>query len=319
MFKKKLLCLILACSILLSLTACVDRTPPDTEQPSVTLPDTDRPAATDDSSQPITEWPREPADPKPKDDPRFIPLLQADFDALRALDSTGVLWGWGPHTDDDNRSVACTNLQEKYGKYNAFFIGPNTKDFYLTFDEGYENGFTPLILDVLKEKDTPAVFYVTLHYAKSNPELIRRMIDEGHMVGNHSCTHPNFTKITLEQAYEEIKGLHDYMLENYDYTMSTFRYPEGEFNEQTLALLDQMGYRSAFWSFAYADWDPASQLEPSVALGRVNSAMHPGGIYLLHAVSKTNAEILGEFIDTTRAAGYEFKSFYLHKDDSAAD
>lgn len=318
---KKAIVLLLAATIILSTTGCEDRrgntsssVPPEPSAPSS---DVDVEAKTPD--EPVeSEWPRVPSsgEPSPENDPRFTPQMQVDFSALQGLDTTAVQWGWGPHVDNDNRSVSCTALQEKYGKYNAFFIAPNDNSFYLTFDEGYENGYTAAILDVLKEKETPAVFFITGDYAKRNPELIRRMIEEGHMVGNHSVNHPNFTNISIEKAYEEIKGLHDYVLENYDYSMSVFRYPEGAFNEQTLALLDQLGYRTAFWSFAYADWDPNAQMENSVALEKAEKAVHPGSLYLLHAVSKTNAEILGQFIDDVRAQGYEFKSFYLYKEEA---
>ena len=131
---------------------------------------------------------------------------------------------------------------------------------------GYENGYTDDILDVLKEKQVPAVFFVTQPYAQSEPELIRRMIDEGHIVGNHSVKHPSFPECSAERCREEVMGLHEYIKETFDYEMTLFRFPMGEFSEMDLELLRQMGYRSVFWSFAYRDWLVDDQPDPQTAL-----------------------------------------------------
>ncbi len=311
---RRLTAFLLALCLILSLTACVSRTERIKEQESPPAPaepvkEPEPPATPKAEPEPVEE-----PEPEAEEPPSFLPSMIADYDALIGLDTQAVPWGWGPFVDDDNRSVGCQQLQEKYGAYNAFFIGPNEPDFYLTFDEGYENGYTGAILDVLKEKECPAVFFCTLPYIKQNPDLVRRMIDEGHIVGSHSASHPNFTTISLEDCYEEIRAVHDYVKENYDYTMSTFRFPEGAFSEQVLALVGQMGYRTVFWSFAYNDWDPNNQMEPGVALQKAVDAIHPGAIYLFHAVSKTNTEILGEFIDTVRDQGLTFRPFYLSMD-----
>ena len=167
------------------------------------------------------------------------------------------------------------------------------------------------ILDILKEKNVKAVFFVTGHYCKTNPELVQRMIDEGHIVGNHSMNHPNFTTITPEEMYEEVKELHDYVQENFDYTMFLFRYPEGVFSEQSLAVLQDAGYQTSFWSYAYNDWDQNNQPDPDTAYQKVTGALHPGAIYLLHAVSETNSEILGDFIDEARSQGYEVSVYNI--------
>lgn len=169
----------------------------------------------------------------------------------------------------------------------------------------------PDILDILKEKNVKAVFFVTGHYCKTNPELVQRMIDEGHIVGNHSMNHPNFTTITPEEMYEEVKELHDYVQENFDYTMFLFRYPEGVFSEQSLAVLQDAGYQTSFWSYAYNDWDQNNQPDPDTAYQKVTGALHPGAIYLLHAVSETNSEILGDFIDEARSQGYEVSVYNI--------
>lgn len=224
---------------------------------------------------------------------------------LQALDDGQVTWGPGREVDDQNRPTACVALQEEFGQYGAVFL-TEEDGICLTFDEGYENGYTAGILDTLKEEEVSAVFFVTLDYAKREPDLIRRMIEEGHTVGNHTAYHPNMTEVSLEKAAENIQVLHDYVLQEFGYEMYLFRNPEGAFSEQTLALAQEMGYRSVLWSFAYNDWNVNDQPGEDTALKRLTGALHPGAVYLLHAVSKTNHDILGEWIRQTKAAGYSF-------------
>ena len=235
-------------------------------------------------------------------------VLNPNYTDIAKLSNKKNGWGQGTQVDKDNRPVSCDTFQSKYGQYNAVFIKENNKNVYLTFDEGYENGYTAQILDVLKEKKAPAVFFVTYDYAKRNPDLIKRMIAEGHVVGNHSYTHPSMPTISLEKASEEITKLHDYIKENFNYTMTLFRPPMGEYSEQTLALTKELGYQSVFWSFAYKDWDTKNQPEEAAALKKTVDAVHGGAVYLLHAVSKTNTNILGEFIDEVRAKGFAFQA-----------
>lgn len=235
-------------------------------------------------------------------------VLNPNYTDIAKLSNQKNGWGQGTQVDKDNRPVSCDTFQSKYGQYNAVFIKENNKNVYLTFDEGYENGYTAQILDVLKEKKAPAVFFVTYDYAKRNPDLIKRMIAEGHVVGNHSYTHPSMPTVSLEKASEEITKLHDYIKENFNYTMTLFRPPMGEYSEQTLALTKELGYQSVFWSFAYKDWDTKNQPEEAAALKKTVDAVHGGAVYLLHAVSKTNTNILGEFIDEVRAKGFAFQA-----------
>ncbi|MBR6756633.1 MAG: polysaccharide deacetylase family protein [Peptococcaceae bacterium] len=229
-------------------------------------------------------------------------------ETLADLDNTPAGWGQGVHTDEQNRPLGAVNGQNKYGQYDAYFIAEPTSTIYLTLDEGYENGYTAAILDVLKEKQCPAVFFVTMDYVKKNPELIQRMIDEGHVIGNHSLTHPaaGLPTQSMEEQVEEIMAVHRYVEENFGYTMYLFRYPAGIHSEQSLALVQQLGYTSVFWSFAHRDWETNNQPDPAEALTKVVDCLHPGAIYLLHAVSATNTEIMGDFIDQARANGYTF-------------
>lgn len=239
------------------------------------------------------------------------PSLSPDFAEIAQLSNKSTGWGHGNAVDESNRPKTPVATQATYGKYDADFIKDDTLSVYLTLDEGYENGYTAQILDVLKEKNCPAVFFVTLPYVKANPELIRRMIDEGHVIGNHSVNHPSkgMPSLSLQKQADEIIVLHKYMQTHFDYTMHLFRYPAGIYSEQSLALVQQLGYRSVFWSFAYQDWVTDKQPDPQEALVKLEMKMHPGAIYLLHAVSATNTAIMGDFIDRTRAAGYTFSLY----------
>lgn len=234
-------------------------------------------------------------------------IMEADFEAVAEKDGNSVLWGPGTFKDELGRSTACIDLQEKYGSYNAYFITPaESNTVTLSFDQGYENGYTAPILDALKEKDVQAIFFLTGHYVRTQPELIQRMIDEGHILGSHSDAHAVYCKdISIEESFEDAKWMQDHLRENYGYEMRLFRFPEGEFSEQSLELMRQLGYKSVFWSFAYADWNVNEQPEPTAALEKITSFLHPGEIMLLHSVSSTNAEILPQVIDAIRDAGFE--------------
>lgn len=228
---------------------------------------------------------------------------------IEALDNTKQGFGSGVIFDADGRPVGSTSMQSKYNSYDAYYIGENINQIYLTFDEGYEKGFTPAILDTLLEKQVQAVFFITYDYAKGNPELVQRMIDEGHVVGNHSTKHPSMPTRTVEEGMNEIATLHNYIYENFGYKMWLFRPPMGEFSVRTLAYTQNIGYKSVFWSFAYVDWDVDNQPNKSIAFDKITSRTHNGAIILLHAVSQTNTEILGDLIDHWRASGYELNPF----------
>ena len=225
------------------------------------------------------------------------------------LRSTLIGWGLGKECDELSRPVDAVSAQEKYGKYSSLFIDESgEKKIYLTFDEGYENGYTAKILDTLKETGVKAAFFVTYDYCVSSPELVERMIAEGHIVGNHTYSHPSLPQCSDSEVEEEVTLLHDYVKENFGYEMKFFRFPKGEFSEKTLAQLQSLGYTSVFWSFAYQDWDVNSQPTPDEAFKAVTNATHSGGIYLLHAVSQANADSLGEIIKYWKSEGYSVES-----------
>ncbi len=229
-----------------------------------------------------------------------------DVACVSTADNTLIGWGLGRDKDVLGRPVDAVKAQEKYGANSALFIDTSEeKRIFLTFDEGYENGYTGAILDTLKQKGVKAAFFVTYDYCISSPDLVERMIAEGHIVGNHSYTHPSFPSCSDEETQKEVMTLHDYVKDSFGYEMKFFRFPMGEFSERTLLQLDSMGYTSVFWSFAYKDWNPDSQPSVSEALEIVTDSVHSGAIYLLHAVSKANSDALGDIIDRWRADGYE--------------
>ena len=232
------------------------------------------------------------------------------YKELYAYSNKSEGWGQGVNFNSLNQPSASLNYQKKYGSLQADFIGSsNKKVIWLTMDQGYENGYTSRILDVLKEKNCKVVFYITGSYAQKNPDLIKRMINEGHVIGNHSWSHPSggMPSLSIEEQMADITKLHEYVQENYHYEMTLFRFPAGIFSEQSLAVTKYLGYRSQFWSFAYKDWDTSSQPDPEESLDKLIERLHPGAIYLLHAVSSTNTEILGDFINAARAEGYTFE------------
>lgn len=241
-----------------------------------------------------------------------IRLSYPAVDNISALSGETLDWGQGTNVDELNRPTGSLSYQEKFKDYTADFIIPTTdKKIYLTLDEGYEYGCTPSILSTLKEKGVKAVFFVTQPYINSSPELVKQIIDDGHILGNHSLTHPaaGLPSQSVEEQQKEVMDVHNFVKENYNYDMFLFRFPAGKFSEQSLAVLNNCGYRSVFWSFAYLDYDVENQPDETESLNKMLERLHPGAIYLLHAESWTNTNVLGQFIDKVREAGYEFADY----------
>lgn len=231
---------------------------------------------------------------------------KADYDSLK---NNKIGWGQGREMDDKNRPVAAVETQQKLGdEYNAAFIGPEDKVIYLTFDQGYENGYTGKILDTLKEKQVPATFFLTYDYCKEAPDLCRRMVAEGHTLGNHSQKHKSFPTLSVSEANADIDFMHQYVKETFGYDMKVFRFPMGEYSERMLAVVRDYGYKSIFWSYAYKDWVPEAQPDKAESLEKLKKNLHPGAIFLLHSVSSTNTAILGDFIDYALSQGYTFQT-----------
>lgn len=226
-------------------------------------------------------------------------------DDIGSLDRTCRGYGQGKEVDENNRPTGAEMFNNEFCKYGCYAMLDEDKEIHLTFDQGYENGYTAPILDTLKEKNVKAVFFLTGDYAERNADLVRRMIDEGHIIGNHGMKHASLPKLSVEDAKQEIMSLHDFVKDKYNYEMTYFRPPCGEYSEQSMAVCNELGYKTLLWSFAYPDWDVNNQPDPSSAFDRVTGAAHGGGIYLLHSVSATNAEILPRVIDNLKEQGYE--------------
>jgi len=222
-----------------------------------------------------------------------------------AADCTRIGYGQGTSVDALNRPTDALQFNDRYGDLDAFALSADDKRIIITFDQGYENGYTSRILDTLKEKDVHAVFFLTGDYAKREEALVKRMIAEGHTLGNHGMTHASLPTLSEEGAREEIMSLHNYVLNNYGYEMQYFRCPCGEYSEQALETVQKCGYKTVFWSYAYVDWKTDAQPSAADAKEKLTKSAHGGEILLLHSVSATNAEILGDVIDSFRAQGYK--------------
>lgn len=224
--------------------------------------------------------------------------------AAIAADDTKIGYGQGTAVDSRNRPVDAAGFNSRYGDYDACALSDDDNRIIITFDQGYENGYTDDILDTLKEKNVSAVFFLTGDYAKKESQLVQRMIDEGHVLGNHGMTHASLPSLTDEEAKEEIMSLHNYVLDKYGYEMQYFRFPCGEYSEAALDTVQECCYTSLFWSFAYVDWNTDSQPSAGEGFNKLTESAHGGEILLLHSVSATNAEILGDVIDDFRAQGF---------------
>ena len=218
--------------------------------------------------------------------------------------------GWGilrnktheqPDVGKENREILEKN--------NGICLGNKDKKYlYLTFDEGYEAGYTSKILDTLKENKVPATFFITAHYVNTEPELVERMIKEGHIVGNHTVNHKCLPEISDEEIKKEVMQLHNVIYEKFNYEMKYIRPPKGEFSERSLQTTNSLGYKNVMWSFAYQDWNEKKQPSEEEAKKKIIENFHNGEIILLHGNSKTNTNVLDTIIKEARNMGYEFKS-----------
>lgn len=220
-----------------------------------------------------------------------------------------IHWGFKKSQNHEPASAG-KELDDLLKKYDAFYLGdPSKKMIYLTFDNGYENGYTAKVLDVLKKHKVPAVFFVTGHYLKTEPELVKRMVKEGHIVGNHSWYHPDLTTQSDNELKEELESVR---LKVEELTgqkgMSYLRPPRGIFSERVLSKSKDLGYTTVFWSLAFIDWKVNDQKGWKYAYDNIMKQIHPGSILLLHTVSKDNAEALDQAITDLKKQGYIFKS-----------
>jgi peptidoglycan-N-acetylmuramic acid deacetylase len=231
-------------------------------------------------------------------------LSEGENEAVATYNRNLLRWGISRRSNHET-PAADPGAPELLQKYGGVYIGDTDRPvIYLTFDEGYENGYTPMILDVLGEYGVKAVFFITGPYLKDHQELVRRMVEEGHIVGNHTIHHPSLPELDDSRIEEEVLGLERAFKEKFDRSMPFLRPPKGEYSERTLALTYKLGYCNLFWSFAYDDWYRDKTRGPQYAYDIVMRNLHNGAVLLLHAVSKDNAQALESIIKGAREAGY---------------
>lgn len=246
-------------------------------------------------------------------------LVSPDLDG--GIDST-ILPGenWGLSFPTEGQTPVGNATIEDLKNYNAYYAADtDEKVIYLTFDAGYENGNMPPILDALKKHNVPATFFVVGNFISTSPDLIKRMIEEGHTVGNHTYTHPDMSKISTQEAFQNELGQVEALYKEItgQEMIKYYRPPQGIYNETNLQMAKDMGYRTFFWSLAYVDWYQDNQPTKEQAFDKLLSRIHPGAIVLLHSTSSTNAQILDELLTRWEEMGYTFKP--LSAIDSAAD
>ena len=223
----------------------------------------------------------------------------------------GAADNWGLGFGESGKEVQPTGTvsAEELAKEDAYYIGKkDEKKIYLTFDCGYENGNTEAILDALKKHQAPATFFVVGHFLETAPELVKRMTEEGHVVGNHTYHHPDMTAISdLEAFQKELDSVRElYQQITGKEMVRYYRPPQGKYSEENLAMAKELGYRTFFWSLAYVDWNTEAQPSKEEAMEKLTGRIHPGAIVLLHNTSSTNGAILDELLSRWEEMGYRF-------------
>ncbi|MDF2523453.1 MAG: pdaA [Clostridiales bacterium] len=221
-------------------------------------------------------------------------------------------FSWWEVLNTEHKTPVFPPQAKLVSKYKGIYVGETSKKvLYLTFDEGYENGYTAKILDTLKQNNVKAIFFITGPYLKGQPELVKRMVDEGHQVGNHTVNHPSMPTLNYSSLEKEIIDLEKSFTAKYGKGMNYLRPPMGEYSERTLAAAQQLGYKTVMWSFHYLDYDVNNQKGADYAFNKVSSNLHNGAVLLLHAVSKDNTEALDRIIKDAIKQGYSFSQFDL--------
>ena len=194
-------------------------------------------------------------------------------------------------------------------EYNGISMGNSEKPYiYLTFDCGYEAGYTEKILEVLKQNNVKATFFITGHYLNSASDLVKKMIDEGHIIGNHTADHICMPESTNEEIQEDVMELHTALYNKFGYEMKYIRPPKGEYSERTVAYTNTLGYTTVMWSFAYDDWEESKQGREEYGKKKILDNVHNGEVILLHSTSKDNSNILDYCIKEIKSMGYEFRT-----------
>lgn len=225
--------------------------------------------------------------------------------------STTADGNWGLSFQQEGIAPVANASAEYLARYDGYYAEETSeKVLYLTFDAGYENGYTAKILDVLKEHDVKAAFFLVGNYIETNPQLVKRMVAEGHLVGNHTYSHPDMSEIATEEAFrQELSKLEKAYGDATGQEMKKYyRPPQGKYSQANLKMAKDMGYKTIFWSLAYVDWYESDQPTREEAFYKLIPRLHPGAVVLLHSTSKTNAEIMDELLTKWEDMGYRFKS-----------
>lgn len=232
-----------------------------------------------------------------------------DYFAPEAV-MTSAEGNWGLSFQEEGQPPVANASKEELKQFDAYYSGSTEeKAIYLTFDAGFENGNTPAILDALKKHNVSATFFVVGTFIESNPDLIKRMVEEGHTVGNHTYHHPDMSQISTKEAFQkELQDVENKYKEITGQEMTKcYRPPQGKYSETNLQMAKDMGYKTFFWSLAYVDWYENDQPTKEEAFDKLLGRIHPGAIVLLHSTSKTNGEILDELLTKWEEMGYTFK------------
>ncbi|MCI9493884.1 MAG: delta-lactam-biosynthetic de-N-acetylase [Lachnospiraceae bacterium] len=217
---------------------------------------------------------------------------------------------WGLSFQEEGKLPVANATIQEMEKHNAYYAeDTQEKVLYLTFDCGFENGNTPAILDALKKHKVKAAFFVVGNYLETSPDLVKRMVEEGHIVGNHSYHHPDMSQMGKEEFTKELGELETLYGQVAGTPMAKYyRPPQGKYSKSSLQLAKDLGYKTVFWSLAYVDWNQDSQPTHEEAFDKLLKRVHPGAVVLLHNTSKTNGEILDELLTKWEGMGYTFKS-----------
>jgi peptidoglycan-N-acetylmuramic acid deacetylase len=286
---------------------------PTAEPTAEPLPESTSESTAEPTSEPTAEATDEPGDYFDPNEIIWGPELVTETLDIEKLPNDTVSW-----------YINQNNIHEPPGaqqaidlsRYSSFYLGDTSqKIVYLTFDIGYEQGFSGQILDTLKEKGVQAAFFMSEHYIATMPDILARIVAEGHVPANHGAKHKAIPTLSEEELAAEINDNARLFAETTGYPMDPFfRPPEGAYSERSLAMVQQMGYTTVFWSFAHVDWDVNNQPSAAEAHDRVMNRLHNGMVILLHGVSEANANALASIIDDVKAEGYEFGSLHDLRD-----
>lgn len=234
--------------------------------------------------------------------------IQTSSSSIDNLNSKKIEWGIKRNNDHKQPDLGALNKKIIDEEKGIAIGNSESKKVYLTFDEGYEAGYTEKILEILKQNEVKATFFITAHYINTQPDLVQKMIKEGHIIGNHTVNHKSMPSLSLEQIKDEVMNLHAVVYEKFNYEMKYIRPPKGEYSQKTVAYCNTLGYTTVMWSFAYDDWDENKQGKEEYAKKKILDNIHNGAVILLHGNSKDNANILDICIKEIKSMGYEFSS-----------